>query len=185
VFKEYGDEIKGGEPPPNAATWLRVAQPGWWQRVAAEKLGQAEGRRYVPAPFLFALQGDFLAFDRAAASRHGFERFDAAFDRGGLVAVAPSDRERYAELLGAQIAPGGRLLLVTVEHEPAFGPPHSLDEAEVRRLLSRDFEIVRVSVEDRMEVEPHWKERGATSFHEVVYLATRRAEAAAAVATPA
>ena len=49
-------------------------------------------RRYEPAPFLFAVQGDFLKFDAAAAANYGLGDFDAAFDRGGLVAIEPADR---------------------------------------------------------------------------------------------
>ena len=33
--------------------------------------------------------GDFLDFDGAAAAKFGLGNFDAAFDRGGIVAVGP------------------------------------------------------------------------------------------------
>ena len=174
LLGEYGDEIKGGTPPDDGTLWMRVGQPNWMQRIVAEQLGKAEGRAYQPAPFLFAVQGDFLKFDREAAGKWGFSGFDCAFDRGGLVAVPPSDRERYADVLADQMVPGGKLLLVTVEHEPAFGPPHAVDEAEVRRLLSTGFEIQKLSKTDLLDAEPHWRKRGATSFHEVAYMCTRR-----------
>ena len=70
---------------------------------------------------------------------------DAAFDRGGLVAVAPDDREAYAAVLKRLVRPGGRVLFVSVEHPPfeggKLGPPHSIERAEVDRLFSADFDI--------------------------------------------
>lgn len=174
LLSEYGEEIEGGRPP-DARLWLRVGQPNWMQKVAAEQLSKSEKRSmtYQPAPFLFAVQGDFLAFDRPAASQWGFPEFDCAFDRGGLVAVAPSDRHRYAAVLSEQLRPGGKLLLVVVEHEPAFGPPHSVDESEVRRLLGSAFEIQKLSVVDEKDKEP-WKARGVKRFDEVAYMCTRK-----------
>jgi hypothetical protein len=174
LLSEYGEEIEGGRPP-DARLWLRVGQPNWMQKVAAEQLSKSEKRSmtYQPAPFLFAVQGDFLAFDRPAASQWGFPEFDCAFDRGGLVAVAPSDRPRYAAVLSEQLRPGGKLLLVVVEHEPAFGPPHSVDESEVRRLLGSAFEIQKLSVVDEKDKEP-WKAKGVKRFDEVAYMCTRK-----------
>lgn len=175
LLSEFGEEVKGGTPPADRL-WLRVGQPSWIQKLAAEQMSKADERTYVVAPFLFAVQGDFLRFDRAASDHWGFPQFDAAFDRGGLVAVPPDDRPRYAEVLTQQMAPQGKLLLVCVEHEPDFGPPHSVDTATVRKLFEPAFEIDELSREDRMGVEPHWKERGATRFEEVVYMLTRRVQ---------
>ena len=44
--------------------------------------------------------------------------FDAAFDRGSLVAIDPELRERYAAALAPLVRPGGSILLVTVFHDP-------------------------------------------------------------------
>lgn len=175
LLSEYGDEIPSGGGLPPDAPRLRVAQPSRVQQMAAQQLGKAEGGEpYEAAPFLFAVQADFIEFDGAAAGRFGLGGFEAAFDRGGLVAVNPDDRARYAHNLADLMAPGGKLLLVTVEHEPAFGPPHSIDEAEVRKLLEGAFKIEQVSREDRLKDEPGMKARGAKTFVEVAYMCTRR-----------
>ena len=169
---------------------MRIATPAWYQKMASQQLSKAAGRLppdgggkatsalppFEPAPFLFGVQGDFLEFNGEAAGRYGLGSFDAAFDRGGLVAVTPADRPGYARNLSELLAPGGRLLLVAVEHDattPA-GPPHSLDGGSVRALLGRDFEVKELSREDRMAVEPMWKERGASRFEEVAYMCTRK-----------
>lgn len=173
LLADYGEEIPSGGALAPDAMRLRVAQPGWVQQQAA-KMMSTDKRTYTPAPFLFGVQGDFLEFGAEAAAKYGLGSFDAAFDRGGLVAIAPADRPAYATNLGALVRPGGKLLLVAVEHEPAFGPPHHLGESEVRGLLGRDFDVRVVSREDKLPSEPHWRQRGATSFTEVGYLCTRK-----------
>ena len=76
--------------------------------------------------------------------------------------------------------PGGRVLFVSVEHPPfsdgRLGPPHSVDEAEVRALFGEDFVVEQLAREDRMELEPAWRERGCSFFFETTYLLTRRRE---------
>ena len=95
-----------------------------------------------------------------------------------MVAVAPDDREAYAAVLKRLVRPGGRVLFVSVEHPPVeggkLGPPHSIERAEVDRLFSADFEIEVLKREDRMPVEPAWKERGCDYFFETTYLLTRK-----------
>jgi len=188
LLKDWGEEIPSGSDLAPGETRFRVATPGWWQNMASQQMSKADGRLggdggpgktglppYEPAPFLFGIQCDFLDFGAAAAGKFGLGDFGAAFDRGGLVAVAPADRPKYAANLAALLKPGARLMLVAVEHEPKeFGPPHSLDEREVHKLLGGAFDIKLLERENRMKVEPVWKERGATSFDEVTYLCTRR-----------
>jgi thiopurine S-methyltransferase len=62
------------------------------------------------------LQGDFFDLEGT---------YNAALDRGGLVALPSQDRPRYAQHLRRRLEPGGVLLLVTIEYDPArrSGPP--------------------------------------------------------------
>ena len=173
LLADYGEEVPSGGGLKPGEMRLRVAQPDWKQMKAAEFISTKE-RKYTPAPFLMAVQGDFLDFNAAAAAKYGFPEFDCAFDRGGIVAVEPSDRPQYAANLASLVKRGGRLLLVTVEHDPTFGPPHNVDEKEVRKLFGKDFEVEMLSREDKMEAEPHWKKRGATRFDEVAYMCRRK-----------
>ena len=82
--------------------------------------------------------------------------------------------DRPRRPLASLVKRGGRLLLVTVGHDPTFGPPHNVDEKEVRKLFGKDFEVEMLSREDKMEAEPHWKKRGATRFDEVAYMCRRK-----------
>jgi thiopurine S-methyltransferase len=109
--------------------------------------------------------------------------FDAAFDRGGLVAVAPADRRAYARTLATLLKPTtGRLLLVCTEHPPfaggSLGPPHSVLGAEVASLFGGAFAVELLQVEDRLGQEPSWRDRGCTWFREATYLLTRTSAAA-------
>jgi thiopurine S-methyltransferase len=74
------------------------------------------------------LQGDFFDLDGT---------FGAALDRGGLVALPCQDRHRYARHLTCRLEPGGVLLLVTIEYDPArrSGPPFPVFPDEVRQLF--------------------------------------------------
>lgn len=80
------------------------------------------------------LTGDFFDLDVATAGGS----FDAAWDRGSLVAIHPSLREKYVDKMGELLSkPDGRVLLSTYvrgDGDLTKGPPFSIDEAEVRRL---------------------------------------------------
>jgi len=143
-------------------------------RSYAVLLKPGEGKP-MPAPVLF-VRGDFLALGSAEAE--ALVPFDAAFDRGGLVAVQPGDRPRYAQALAALLRPGGRLLLVTVEHDPFangnLGPPFEVTEKEVSALFAGDFEVRLLKREDRYAVDEGMRARGCTRFFECGYLLTRK-----------
>lgn len=80
------------------------------------------------------LHGDFFSLDAKTAGG----TFDAAWDRGSLVAIQPNLREAYVEKMGELMTkPNGRILLSTivrVSGDLTTGPPFSIDEKEVRRL---------------------------------------------------
>ena len=130
---------------------------------------------------LRAVEGDFLRLTKSAADAMSLPKFDAAFDRGALVAVAPSDRAAYASTLTGLMAPAGRVLLVAVEDDALsdgrLGPPFALSEAQVRELFGADFDVELLQREDRIDLEPTWRKRGCTHFSEAAYLLTRRSRA--------
>lgn len=86
------------------------------------------------------LQGDFFELDETCDGT-----YDAAVDRGAIVAVPPERRAAYAEHLRARLAPGSPILLVTIEFDPArdAGPPYPLFPDEVRRLFPGAVELSR------------------------------------------
>lgn len=83
------------------------------------------------------LKGDYFELDETSAGG----RFGAMLDRGSLVAIEPTMREKYIHVMGKLIAPGGKILLICLErqgtNEEAVkkGPPFSIPEALVRSLF--------------------------------------------------
>jgi len=174
-------------------------RPGPGTAAGLEPRFRLKNARYVrvaaggglPAGKVLWLEGDFLLLAEPPASApvsNGGQyacpdtepdgSFDAVFDRGGMVAVDPSDRAAYAAVITRLVAPGGRVLLVAVEHPPfaggGLGPPYNLDSDAMNALFSSAFEIEVLKREDRLSQEPVWIDRGCAYFNEVTYLLTRK-----------
>ncbi len=89
------------------------------------------------------IAGDFfdISMDiiNSDASNNNTLLFDAVWDRGSLVAIHPSLREKYVDKIGELInKPNGKYLLATnvrPNNDTTTGPPFSIDETEVRRLF--------------------------------------------------
>lgn len=115
--------------------------------------------------------GDFFAFDAARAGT-----IDAIWDRAALIALPPALRRVYAPHLLELLRPGGRLLLVTLEREPATadGPPFSVNADEVAALFSAAQSRTEVAVRSLLDDEPRWREQGCTVARERVVEIVRR-----------
>ncbi|KAL1524881.1 hypothetical protein AB1Y20_019761 [Prymnesium parvum] len=181
LLRDWGEELTVPRPhwiseeSRPSSIRVRMGRAGWYQKMASEQLGKTEtGTPYTTAELLRVVEGDFLQLSPQMLADFGLGTFDAAFDRGALVAVNPADRPQYAEVLTSLICPGGKVLLVAVEHEPFFGPPFSLTHEQVTTLFSDHFEVQLLQREDTLDKEPSWRERGATKFEEVAYLLTKR-----------
>ncbi|GKY92795.1 hypothetical protein MPSEU_000249200 [Mayamaea pseudoterrestris] len=110
----------------------------------AEPIGQYD---QLKGEKITLLRGDFFEMDEADTSG----RFDVIFDRASMVAIEPSLREDYLKTIGRLLAPGGKILLVTIERtsgtdEDKGGPPFSIPEAEVRRLYEAQTWVDSVSI---------------------------------------
>jgi len=156
-----GHSVSIGLPP--------TLDPGLF-RAHAVLIGAGDGEttRTEPPPPVLMIEGDFLKVGQKEAE--ALVPFEAAFDRGSLVAVAPNSRPEYALALSNLIAPGGRVLLVTVEHDAfsngSLGPPFEVTESDVHTLFASDFDVRLLLREDQFEKDPTWRKRGATRFHE-------------------
>ncbi|WP_251978426.1 thiopurine S-methyltransferase [Salinicola avicenniae] len=106
--------------------------------------GDAPATRYRRGDFACVRQGrvelwcgDFFHFrGEPATALAGF------YDRAALIALPSPARQRYAHHLAQLLLPGAQGLLVTLTHaEGDAGPPFSVTEAEVERLLAPNFEL--------------------------------------------
>ena len=92
--------------------------------------------RALKAKNITLLKGDFFDLDDSATGG----KFSGVYDRAAMVAIQPHLREKYVAILQRLIAPGGRILLATVEHDTGSGPPFSVWQLDLQTLYgSQDW----------------------------------------------
>ena len=109
-------------------------------------------------------QGDF--FDLTQKETGSFE---AVYDRGSIVALASFERQKYVEHLLSFLAPGGRLLLITLEYDQKqmSGPPFSVDETEIEMFFSQYGKLELLETRDILD--ERFRNKGLDSILERVY----------------
>ncbi|XP_078249625.1 thiopurine S-methyltransferase isoform X3 [Pogona vitticeps] len=113
-------------------------------------------------------------------------KVDGIWDRGSLVAVNPSQRERYSQLILSLMNENCRCLLVTCLYDPSKhkGPPFYVSDSEVKSLFvyyiatklaplnqwgfGKHCEIKCLEKKDSLSERP--KQWGLDSFWEVIYV---------------
>lgn len=128
------------------------------------------------------LRGDF--FDLNDGVTNG--KFDMILDRASIVAIQPNLREKYVDVLGKLIRPGGKILLMTVDRRSGkeearkAGPPFSVDEEEVRRLYENLDWVENVKLVDEYDEfqDPGMKDKfgsqGLDSVFELCFIITTK-----------
>jgi thiopurine S-methyltransferase len=158
---ERGHEVVGVEFVEQAATAYFA------ERGLAVERQERDGFPVLRGAGVTLVVGDFF---RVHAGVTG--TFDAVYDRAAWVAIAEQDRARYVKQLRALLRPGGRVLLINFVHDVGSGPPHSIDEAELRAKW-QGFSLELSFEHDILAEEPRFRERGATHFVEQAWLASR------------
>lgn len=101
----------------------------------------------------------------------------ALYDRAALIALPPAMREAYARHLTQLLPSGCRGLLVNLDYEQSQmdGPPFSVPDIEVQRLLA-EWEPQLLHLENGLKAEENWKflQRGLQRMDEGVYRLQRR-----------
>jgi thiopurine S-methyltransferase len=103
---------------------------------------------YLQGSKISLLLGDFFALNDTITNG----RFEAVVDRGSLVAINPTLREAYVDVMGRLIKPGGKILLITIERVSddleynALGPPFSVSESQVRGLYEKQDWVKSVTM---------------------------------------
>ena len=106
--------------------------------------------------------GDFFEFRS--------QSFDAHYDRGALVALAPELRSRYARHVASLLSDDAQQFVVTLEYDQAIcdGPPFAMTEDEV---LGHWPGLRRhASVDDTANAPPKFLEAGLQQMHEVIWM---------------
>jgi len=107
--------------------------------------------------------GDFFQFSKATV---GYQ-FDFVWDRGAFVAINVSDRKRYVETVRNLLLPTGRILLSTVNYDPAKygGPPHHVTPEDITSCYGAKFHINHLNTRD-VTNENHKKQFGVDWYTE-------------------
>lgn len=82
---------------------------------------------------LWMFCGDFFHFGPTVAGK-----YDLIWDRAAMVAIDPSKREEYVQVLGSVLKPGGVLLLsgyIRPKNDVTTGPPFTLNKEQVTKLF--------------------------------------------------
>ncbi|QZD69626.1 MULTISPECIES: thiopurine S-methyltransferase [unclassified Pseudomonas] len=109
--------------------------------------------------------GDF--FSLTAADVAGCT---ALYDRAAVIALPQAMRERYAAHLQG-LLPTCRGLLVTLDYDQSQmpGPPFSVDDAEVQRLLGSAWRVEMLEEQDILGDSWKFVQAGVTRLEERVY----------------
>ncbi|KAM4689163.1 thiopurine S-methyltransferase [Discoglossus pictus] len=102
-------------------------------------------------------------------------KFDGIWDRGALVAVNPSDRERYSKTMLQLMNKDCRYLAVTVGYDVALvkGPPFYVSDADLQSLMGSLCDIQLLKAVDALtDTQRDW---GLDFFEERIHLITLKA----------
>ncbi|MGY0559221.1 thiopurine S-methyltransferase [Luteimonas sp. A277] len=128
------------------------------------------GIHYSAGPYEL-IYGDAFALDAEVLAD-----CSAVYDRAALIALPPDMRARYADTAWRRLPTSCDGLLITLEYPQGQkdGPPFSVEEAEVRRLLEREWDVSMLERRDILADEPRFHEAGVTALHTTVYRTRRR-----------
>lgn len=160
-LNQRGRNVVGVELSPLAVA-AGFQEAGW----QAEAIQQGALLRHSAQNGVTVWQGDFfeLTPKHVAGCR-------LVYDRAALIALPAELRQRYAGHLRSLLPVGARILLVTLEYPQAemSGPPFSVEELEVRTLYGSWAHVERVAVQDVLEENDRFRQRGVSRLNEVVY----------------
>ena len=97
-----------------------------------------EGARRIGAPFTI-LDADLFELPKTHAGQ-----FDAVLEHTCFCAIDVARRAEYVDAVHALLVPGGTLFGLFYAHGKEGGPPFDTNEAEVRGLFERKFDIKRL-----------------------------------------
>ncbi|MBC3952224.1 thiopurine S-methyltransferase [Pseudomonas folii] len=100
----------------------------------------------------------------------------ALYDRAALIALPPVMREEYVAHLSSALPAQCQGLLITLDYDQAKidGPPFSVPDEEVQRLLAEDWELDILQTSDVLKGSVKFEQRGVERLEERVYRMVRR-----------
>lgn len=101
---------------------------------------------------------------------------EALYDRAAIIALPPVMRGRYVDHLDKVLPEHCKGLLITLDYDQAKidGPPFSVPDEEVQRLLTPAWELEVLETCDVLEQSPKFLKGGVERLQERVYRLARR-----------
>lgn len=160
-----GYSVVGVEFVPEAIDGLKQR---WGAPQASNKHGDLWVHRWSEQCTI--VQGDFFQF-----SDLGLESVDGVWDRAAIVALDPSTRGAYRDVLSASLTSNGVILMRTFAYDQAkmSGPPFSVDERTIHALFPTADWRVEILDQRRTTPDEKFQDRGL-SWQSVDTYAIRR-----------
>ncbi len=97
-------------------------------------------------------------------------QYQCIYDRAALIALPPELRVIYAERIKSLLAPGGKILLISLDYPQSEmqGPPFSVPKSEIEVLFA-GFNITHLQRDEADETHPRIQ-KGLSRFAEEVWL---------------
>lgn len=157
---EQGHQVLGVELSP-----LAIEQFFEEHGLTPEQHESSEGVHYRSGPIevicgdIFGLRSETLA------------ACTGVYDRAALVALPPSMRQRYADVVYGGLPHGYRGLLLTLDYnqQQMDGPPFAVNEAEVMRLFHTGTRVQCIDNRPILDKEPKFKEKGLDRLDTLVF----------------
>ncbi|WP_183378807.1 MULTISPECIES: thiopurine S-methyltransferase [unclassified Herbaspirillum] len=114
---------------------------------------------------------ELLCADIFAVPPSVFAQCEAVYDRAALIALPPAMRAQYAQQVYAQLPPGYRGMLITLDYpqQQMDGPPFSVPDAEVQALMAAHSQAIVLDQRAILDKEPKFSERGVTRLDTLLY----------------
>ncbi|MEM7082978.1 MAG: hypothetical protein AAF465_09610 [Pseudomonadota bacterium] len=94
-------------------------------------------RRYRASTLPITIyQGDFFNLPKSV-----IHECDVVLDRGSLVALPDVTRRAYSEKLKTDLSSNAEMLLISIEHCLADGPPYSLNHTDINALFGAQYRV--------------------------------------------
>lgn len=142
-----------------------------------EKKSKDDKFEYFQGTKITLVQGDYFDLLNYGSSHSHIGTFDAIYDRASLVAIQPTLRQQYVQILGQLIQPGGTILLSTLDRRTGdenvrkAGPPFSVDELEVQKLFGNQSWVESITkVREVDELSERFKSQGLTSMFGLTFI---------------
>jgi thiopurine S-methyltransferase len=157
---EHGYRVRGVELSP-------LAVEAFFQEQGLNTVRSRVGgfERWVSGPYELYC-GDI--FDLASLDS---SEVAAVYDRASLVALNPSQRLHYAQLMNACMPANCQYLLVAMDYaqQEMSGPPYSVTETEVRELYEARFTVNLLETLDLLKQTDRYREKGLSRLVEQIY----------------